>query len=149
VEQLSPLAEAKQIELSETIPDKLTIHGDIDLLIRLFLNLLDNAIKYTPEGGTVSVVAQFENQQASIAITDTGRGIPKEHLPHLFDRFYRVEEDRTRYDRDNGQSGAGLGLAIAHEIVRAHGGELTVVSQRNQGTTFIVHLPKKVDDAQK
>ena len=142
VEQVSPLAEAKQIELSEIIPDDLTIRGDIDLLIRLFLNLLDNAIKYTPEGGQVTVAAQLENKQVNIAIADTGPGIPAKHLPHLFERFYRVEEDRARRGRGNGQSGAGLGLAIAYEIVRTHGGQLAVESQLNQGTTFVVHLPK-------
>ncbi|MCB8920002.1 MAG: HAMP domain-containing histidine kinase [Ardenticatenaceae bacterium] len=144
VDQVSPLAEAKQLELYEHVPDHLFINGDIDLLIRLFLNLLDNAIKYTPEGGQVSIAAQMENQQVRIAISDTGTGISKEHLPHLFERFYRVEEDRTRSGKTNGQSGAGgagLGLAIAYEIVRAHKGNMTVESQPNQGTTFIVQLP--------
>jgi len=142
VEQVSPLAEAKQIELNETIPDDLTIRGDIDLLIRLFLNLLDNAIKYTPEGGQVIVAAQLENKQVGIAITDTGPGISSEHLPHLFERFYRVEGDRARRRRGSGQSGAGLGLAIAYEIARVHGGQLTVESRSNQGAAFMVHLPK-------
>ncbi len=142
MDQVSPLAEAKQIALRETILDDLTIRGDIDLLIRLFLNLLDNAIKYTPEGGQVTIAAQLENKQVNITIADTGPGIPAEHLPHLFERFYRVEEDRARRGRGNGQSGAGLGLAIAYEIVRAHGGQLAVESQINQGTTFVVHLPK-------
>ncbi|MFQ5436793.1 MAG: ATP-binding protein, partial [Anaerolineae bacterium] len=141
VEQVSPLAGAKQIELCTTIPDDLTLQGDIDLLIRLFLNLLDNAIKFTPEGGKVAVAAQWENGQVNIAISDTGPGIPAEHLPHLFERFYRVEGDRTRRRQDHSQGGAGLGLAIAYEIARAHGGQLAVESQSNQGTVFIVHLP--------
>ena len=142
MDQVSPLAEAKQIEMNETIPDDLTVRGDIDLLIRLFLNLLDNAIKYTPEGGQVTVAAQLENKQVNIAIADTGPGIPAEHLSHLFERFYRVEGARARRGRGNDQSGAGLGLAIAYEIVRTHGGQLAVESQLNQGTTFVVRLPK-------
>ncbi len=142
VEQVSPLAAAKQIELSEAVPDDLSIQGDIDLLIRLFLNLLDNAIKYTPEHGQVAIIAQSDTQQVTISITDTGIGIPETHLPHLFERFYRVEEDRARRGGNNGQGGSGLGLAIAYEIVRTHGGHLSVKSQLNQGTTFVVRLPQ-------
>lgn len=140
VDQVSPLAEVKQIELHKNIPDNLAIKGDIDLLIRLFLNLLDNAIKYTPEGGMVSIAVERKNKQVQITISDTGPGIPKEHLPHLFERFYRAEEDRARNSLGNRQSGAGLGLAIAYEIVRAHKGYLGVESQPEQGTTFFVRL---------
>jgi heavy metal sensor kinase len=138
VDQIRPLAQTKSITLDETIPDGLTLHGDMDLLIRLFLNLLDNAVKYTPVNGRVTIQASANAQSVHIAISDTGPGIAVEHLPHLFDRFYRAENDRARYER---QGGAGLGLAIAQEIVRAHNGNLTVQSQLGQGATFVVSLP--------
>jgi heavy metal sensor kinase len=144
VEQVRPLAEVKSITLEESIYSGLTLQGDLDLLIRLHLNLLDNAIKYTSTGGRVFVQAEQYGSQALISIRDTGPGIAAEHLPHLFERFYRVESDRARWRRDNGhengENGAGLGLAIAYEIARAHGGNLTVQSDVGKGTTFFVQL---------
>jgi len=139
VEQLRPLAEAKAISLPEPDARGLTVPGDMDLMIRLFLNLLDNAIKFTPPGGRVSVEAQRSGEQVTIAIRDTGPGIPAVHRAHLFERFFRMGGDRSRAD---GQGGAGLGLAIAHEIARAHGGSLTVKSALGDGTTFFVKLPR-------
>ena len=115
---------------------QMVIHGDPDHLIRLFLNLLDNAIKYTPTGGQVSVQAGNEGAGVRVAIIDTGPGIPSEAIPHLFERFYRVEAARSR---DSG--GAGLGLAIAYEIARWHGGTLEVRSEPGKGTTFAMTLP--------
>ena len=144
VDQIRPLAAAKTITLIEAIPPNLTLYGDMDLLIRLFLNLLDNAVKYTPIGGQVKIEASTKKEQIEIAISDSGPGIPPEHLPHLFERFYRVERDRARGGQNQEQGGAGLGLAIAYDIVRVHGGELTVHSQLGQGTTFIVQLNQAV-----
>jgi heavy metal sensor kinase len=141
IDQVASLAEAKQILLTVSIPDDLTIHGDIDLLIRLFLNLLDNAIKYTPEEGKVTVATKSEHQELVVSISDTGPGIPAEHLPLLFERFYRVEGDRSRRWREDGYGGAGLGLAIAHEIARAHEGHIAVSSTVGKGSSFLVHLP--------
>ncbi|MCB8922270.1 MAG: HAMP domain-containing protein [Ardenticatenaceae bacterium] len=138
VDQIRPLAAAKSITLTEDIPAGLTLHGDMDLLIRLFLNLLDNAVKYTPGHGRIAITAQKTETAVAIAISDSGPGIPPEHLPHLFERFYRVEGSRGR---GAGPGGAGLGLAIAHEIVRKHDGRLTVHSEVGQGTTFTIHLP--------
>ena len=112
----------------------------MDLLLRLFLNLVDNAVKYTPENGRVTIQAQQNADDVQVSIADTGPGIAVEHLPHLFERFYRVEEDRGRTGSADGQSGAGLGLAIAHEIARAHGGTLTAKSKAGQGTIFLVQL---------
>ncbi|MCI0575066.1 MAG: ATP-binding protein [Chloroflexi bacterium] len=140
MDQVRPLAEAKAITLVESIPPGLTLQGDLDLLIRLHLNLLDNAVKYTPAGGRVTVQAERMGTQVIVSVSDTGPGIPAEHLPHLFERFYRVEGDRARGWRDNGQGGAGLGLAIAYEIARAHGGHLAVQSEVGRGTTFVVYL---------
>lgn len=136
VEQVRPLAESHQVSLIENIPSGLYVRGDSDHLIRLFLNLLDNAIKYTPPDGLVTLWATHQGGEVLLAISDTGPGISSEHLPHLFERFYRVEAHRSR-----NTGGSGLGLAIAHEIVRLHDGRLEVESVVNRGSTFTVCLP--------
>lgn len=140
-DQVRPLALRKNIRLDQEIPASVVVKGDLDLLIRLFLNLLDNAIKYTPSGGRVIVTAQATSEEVMVAVRDNGPGISAEHLPHLFERFYRVAGDRARYVEENGQGGAGLGLAIAAEIVRVHGGKMRVESKMGAGTTFTMHLP--------
>ncbi len=136
VEQMGQLAKERQISLVEQIQPELFIQGDPDHLIRVFLNLLDNAIKYTPIKGQVIVQAKFQRMQMCVQVRDTGEGIPSEHLPHLFERFYRVEVARSRQT-----GGTGLGLAIAHELIRLHEGTLTAHSQNNQGTTFTIVFP--------
>ncbi len=136
VEQLRPLAEDRGITLHEDIPPGLAVVGDFDHLTRLFLNLLDNALKYTPPAGRVAVRARGEGADIRVTIRDTGSGIAPEHLPRIFDRFYRAEAARSRDD-----GGAGLGLAIAFEIARAHGGTLSVESGPGEGATFTVALP--------
>jgi len=130
------MTDARDIVLRLDLAPGLVIRGDFDHLTRLFLNLLDNAVKYTPRGGQVSVGAARQAAQIRVTIGDTGPGILPEALPHLFERFYRVAEDRSRET-----GGAGLGLAIAYEIARAHGGALTVQSEVGHGTTFTVVLP--------
>ncbi|HQY94655.1 ATP-binding protein [Caldilinea sp.] len=132
VDSLEPLAAQKGIALTLRTPARLMIQGDSDSLARLFVNLLDNAIKYTQQGG-VSVSAAAHTDGATVTVSDSGVGIAAEHLPHLFDRFYRVDAARTT-------RGAGLGLAIAHDIAQAHGGDIAVSSQIGQGATFTVHL---------
>jgi heavy metal sensor kinase len=135
-ESLRPLAEKKGLTLTSDISEGIIVSGDGDSLIRLFVNLMDNAIKYTSCGGiTVSVHSSQENKVA-LFITDTGQGIPAEDLPHIFERFYRVEKSRA-------SRGSGLGLAIAAQIARAHGGEIAVHSTVGEGTTFTVQLPVK------
>jgi heavy metal sensor kinase len=136
IEQVQPLAESKGLKLKKEIPPGLSLRGDPDHLIRLFLNLLDNAIRYTQRGGQIEVRAEGEDTGLHVSVSDTGPGIPPEHLPHLFDRFHRVEAARSR-----ATGGAGLGLAIAHEIAQWHGGRLEVESTLGRGTTFTVHLP--------
>jgi heavy metal sensor kinase len=136
VEQFEPLAVDQFITIRTHIRGKLTIEGFPDDLIRLFLNLLGNAVKYTPAGGLVAVDARKQHGQIHVLISDTGPGIAREHLPHLFDPFYRVDPARTR-----NESGTGLGLAIAHEIAGAHGGSIRVESVMGEGTTFEVTLP--------
>lgn len=136
-EQMQPLAEAQHIDLDVRIAPELSIRGNPDYLTNLVLNLVDNALKHTPTGGTVTLKAYRSGDRVEVAVCDTGVGIEDKHLPHLFERFYRVEGARSR-----STGGAGLGLAIAAEIARLHGGTLTVRSQVDRGTTFILQLPK-------
>jgi len=114
----------------------LVVKGDEARLRELFMNLLDNAIKYTPAPGTVSVSFRREGQMAVVAIMDTGIGIPAEDIPFIFERFYRVDKSRSR-----AEGGSGLGLAICRHIAEAHGGKIEVESQVGVGSTFSVWLP--------
>jgi heavy metal sensor kinase len=132
-ESLRPLAEAKGLNLACETASSLAVQGESDGLIRLFINLLDNAIKYT-EHGSVSVSACREGAQVHIEISDTGIGIPASHLPHVFERFYRVEQARSK-------RGTGLGLSLVQQIVLAHGGTISVASRFGKGSTFTVEIP--------
>jgi heavy metal sensor kinase len=136
IEQIQFLAAAKNITIIACIEPSLHITGYSDHLTSLFLNLLDNAIKYTPPEGQITVATHRERREAKVTISNSGKGIKAEHLPHLFERFYRAESDRSRYT-----GGSGLGLAIAHEIVRLHSGKIYVTSNPHQLTTFTVELP--------
>jgi two-component system OmpR family sensor kinase len=119
--------------------DPVRVYADPDRLKQLLLNLVSNAFKFTPEGGTITLAVWPDGPTARLSVADTGEGIPAEDLPHIFDRFYRVDKARARR-----QGGAGLGLAIAHWIADAHGGRLTVDSTVGEGTTFTVHLPRQI-----
>ncbi|HVY66969.1 MAG TPA: heavy metal sensor histidine kinase [Gammaproteobacteria bacterium] len=131
------LARVKGLALTAELPDaSLRVHGDRDALRRLFLILLDNAVKYTPAGGSLSVALRAQDGVVVGTVRDTGVGIPSEHLPHVFDRFYRVDRARSRID-----GGAGLGLAIGRWIAEAHGGRILVESEAARGSSFHVHLP--------
>jgi len=136
IESFQPRAEEKSITLTDDISPDLIILGDSDYITSLFMNLLDNAFKYTPRNGKVVVEAWKEENQVCIMITNNGQGIPQEALPYLFQRFYRVENDIDKH-----RSGVGLGLAIAEEIVRLHKGTITVDSQPFNYTGFKVSLP--------
>jgi signal transduction histidine kinase len=128
-------AEEKGIKLKAEIEPLPSVTGDIDRLEQVFSNLLDNALKHTPSGGDVSIIAHYPNSNfAEISITDTGPGIPAEQMRHVFERFYRA-------DPKAGKAGAGLGLAIARQIVMAHGGDITAKSILGKGTEFVVRLP--------
>ena len=139
LDQIAPVAAQKSITVSHDFSSDITVNGDVDMLIRLFLNLLDNAVTYTPSGGQIDVSTSSEDNMAVIAIRDSGPGIPPEHLSRVFERFYRVETDRSR--SGDSRSGTGLGLAIAHEIVQVHGGALIMESAVAEGTTLVVRLP--------
>jgi len=125
---------ALQINMAERLP---LVFADIGLCERLIENLVDNAVRYTPEDGTISINAIPKNERVAVSISDTGSGIRPEDIPHLFDRFYR--KDRSRPDSS---SGSGLGLVIAKRIVELHGSSLEVSSAVNIGTTFMFTLPR-------
>jgi two-component system phosphate regulon sensor histidine kinase PhoR len=143
VEVFRDQAAKKNLNLTQTVAvDTPAILGDADRLQQLLINLVDNAIKYTPAGGTVSLTAsRIENlaeaaAQVEIAVADTGAGIPEKDLPRLTERFYRVDKARS-----HALGGTGLGLAIVKHIAQAHKGELKIDSVLNQGTTVRVRLP--------
>jgi heavy metal sensor kinase len=131
------LARAKQVVLDVRLPsDPLDVNGDRSALRRLFLLLIDNAVKYTPTGGRIDVSASVDEGSMNAQIADTGIGIEACDLPLIFERFYRVDESRSR-----GQGGAGLGLAIGRWIAEAHGGTLSVQSEPRHGSVFTVRIP--------
>lgn len=117
--------------------DQAYVNGDRDRLKQVFINLVANAVQYTPQGGEVFLSLEKVGGQARIIVRDTGPGIPAEDLPHIFERFYRAEKSRTRKE----STGFGLGLSIANWIVERHGGRIEVNSQEGKGTTFAIWLP--------
>jgi signal transduction histidine kinase len=125
--------------------DQVIVCGDQDRLKQVLVNLIGNAIQYTPPGGEVIVGLGKENNKARLTISDNGPGIPAEDQPYIFERFYRGEKSRTRL-KDG--KGFGLGLSIAYWIVRNHGGQIEVASREPQGTTFCVWLPLAKDECQ-
>jgi heavy metal sensor kinase len=142
--QMGVLAQGK-LKLRIGTIDQVLVCGDRDRLKQVLVNLLGNAINYTPKGGEVVIGLGKENNQARLTITDTGPGIPPEDLPHIFERFYRAEKSRTR-QRDG--KGYGLGLSIAYWIVRNHGGRIEVSSTPGKGSTFCVWLPLAENNCQ-
>ncbi len=136
IEQVRPLAEERGIRLNAAPGPPVTVNVDEDLMLQLLLNLLDNAIKYTQPGGDVTTGWRLDNKHLDVWVSDTGAGIAGDDLPHVFERFYRVDKARSR-----AEGGAGLGLAISRWIAEAHGGAVSVRSTAGQGTTFTVRLP--------
>jgi signal transduction histidine kinase len=128
----------EQVRIRVAEIDQVQVCGDRDRLKQVFLNLVGNAVKYTPPGGEVNVSIGRDEQRARVVIQDTGPGIPEADLPHIFERFYRAEKSRTRM-KDG--SGFGLGLSIAYWIVRNHSGLIEAASRVGKGTTFTVWLP--------
>ncbi len=130
------LAGSKNITLTLRSNTPITMVGDKGRLRQLFLNLVDNAVKYTPSGGSVTLALERQGNEAVFEVSDTGIGIPQTELGKIFDRFYRVDKARSRE-----LGGTGLGLSIAKWIVELHRGSITVTSELQKGSTFTVHLP--------
>ena len=137
VAQAKSMADERTIMLDVQAPEPIVIFGDETRLIQMVMNLLDNALLYTNLGGEVTLTTTVKQRQAILSIRDTGIGIAPEHLPHIFERFYRADPARVRTEGNN----SGLGLAIVDWVVRAHGGVITVKSQVGQGSTFVIILP--------
>jgi histidine kinase len=129
----------KGVSLSLDLPADLpTVHADTDRLLQVLTNLLNNALHYTPSGGRVALSAQRLGQEVFVRVVDTGIGIPPEHLPYIFDRFYRVDKSRSR----QAGGGSGIGLTISKHLVEAHGGRIWVESAgEGRGSTFTFTLP--------
>ena len=127
------MVDGQEIKLGHE--DQAIVLGDADRLRQLLLNLVDNAVKYTPAGEQIVLMLYREPEWTRVLVRDSGIGIPAKDLPHIFDRFYRVEESRSK-----GKTGTGLGLSIARWVAEAHGGNLTVESQEGEGTTFTLWL---------
>lgn len=137
VAQFARVAEAEGVQLTLAAEDGLPqVAGDADRLAQVLTNLLGNAVRHTPPGGEIAVRVERAGPQVRIQVADSGTGIAAEDLPHVFDRFYRGDKSRSRRN-----GGAGLGLAIARQLVAAHGGQIEVSSAVGQGTTFTVWLP--------
>jgi heavy metal sensor kinase len=134
VDQHQIPAEAQGVRLSADLPGPCMIYADRIQIERMLSNLLGNAIKYTPAGGAVGVMLHCEDEQVKLMVEDSGVGIAPDHLPHIFDRFYRVPSADP-------EKGLGLGLSFVAWIVKAHGGTIDVQSELQKGTRFIVTLP--------
>ena len=137
IESLRPTAANSDVTLALDLPDR-DVMADVDRvrLGQVLDNLLGNALTHTPAGGTVTVTLRRVSGRAEIAVTDTGAGIAEEHLPHVFDRFYRADPARTQ------PGGSGIGLTISRALVAGHGGRLTAESLgAGQGATFTIRLP--------
>jgi len=136
-EQMCLLAEEKHIQLACKTSEQVEVEGDHSRLKQVIVNLLDNAIKYTPDGGKISLTVHAENGSAFLDVTDNGPGVSEAALPHLFKRFYRADEAHTRE-----VEGAGLGLSIVHSICTAHGGAVSIRNTPPTGCQVTVQLPK-------
>ncbi len=142
-ESLQVKAQEKGVHLALHVPPDLPrIPGDGDRLAQVFTNLLDNAVKHTPEGGNVTLYADADAYGIVVVVEDSGEGIPPQDLPRIFERFYQVDKSRE----SNRRSGMGLGLAITKQIVEAHGGTIQVASKLGEGTIFTVQLPFSAPD---
>jgi histidine kinase len=139
IRRLVTHAREKQIELRSDLPIDLPfVFADTDRITQVLINLIGNAIAYTPVNGSVTISGSWRGDKVKIAVTDTGIGISPEHLPHVFDRFYRVDKSRSR----QAGGGSGIGLTIARHLVEAHGGSIWVESAgEGQGSTFIFTTP--------
>lgn len=130
-----PQWQAKQLELELNL-DKVILNADQEMMSQVWINLLHNAIKFTPEYGTITIELHHDNDRIEASIRDSGIGIAEEHIPHIFERFFKVDASRNR-----ALGGNGLGLSIVHKIVELHHGSIRVSSKLGEGTIFTVRLP--------
>ncbi len=133
LEAIEPLLQAKQLELRSSLDGAMTVNGNRDHLRRLIVNLLDNALKFTPEHGWIAIGLSPQDGKAHLLVVDSGPPIPNEDLPRIFDRFFR--------GKAHGQAGSGLGLSLCREIAWLHGGEIVAANLPSGGTEFVVTLP--------
>ncbi|MGX1900618.1 ATP-binding protein [Thermolongibacillus altinsuensis] len=136
-DKMYPAFQAKKMSLVYYCDGNITVHIDQKRFEQVMINLLDNALKYSDQGSTVSIDVRVEKNNIVIIVSDEGRGIPEKDLPHIFERFYRVDKSRSR-----NSGGTGLGLAIVKEIVEAHGGSIYAASEYGKGTNMIITLPE-------
>ena len=137
LEVLAPALERKQVAIENSVPESLpAVNADSDRLIEILLNLFDNALRHTPEGGRISVSAQQDGAFVRVSIADTGAGIAPEEREHIFDRFYRLDVSRSAET-----GGSGLGLAIVRALVEAHGGTIQAGEAPDGGAEFSFTLP--------
>jgi signal transduction histidine kinase len=132
------LAEAKNVAIQVRANESLIVRADGEKLLRVLFNLVDNALKFSPVGSRVTLTASREDDRVALAVADMGVGMSPEHLPHIFERFFRVDEAHSPHIE-----GTGLGLAIADSLVAAQGGAIEVESVLGCGTTFIVKMPSQ------
>jgi two-component system phosphate regulon sensor histidine kinase PhoR len=141
VDEVAPIlqaaAEKKQVSLNINISDKIDITANRDRIKQMLINLVENAIKYNMENGKVNLQAFEARGKVIISVKDTGIGIAKEHLPRIFERFYRVDKGRSR-----SMGGTGLGLSIVKHIVNLYNGDIRVNSEPGKGTEFVIELPE-------
>ncbi len=130
------IADARQMHLHVDCDENLRTRLDPDLMEQAIVNLVDNAVKYSDQPGTISIRAEVVEDHVLISVQDTGRGIEAHHIPRLFERFYRVDKSRSR-----SQGGTGLGLAIVKHIARFHDGQVTVMSKLDEGSQFTIQIP--------
>lgn len=138
VETFHQQAEFKSIKLKTEIPSEIYAEFDLEVIEKVMCNLLSNAFKYTNDHGTITVSVKLEDSKISIKVSDTGRGIPENELPYLFNRFYNVSNSK----RISENEGTGIGLALSKELIQLHNGQINVYSQENQGTVFFVTIPQ-------
>jgi two-component system phosphate regulon sensor histidine kinase PhoR len=138
---VKPSAETKNLNIqTEAVPEKTMVWADRDQIGQALINLLDNAVKYTPERGSITVSVKDAGNEVHVTVADTGIGIPREHLNRIFERFYRVDKNRSRE-----LGGTGLGLSIVKHIVQSHGGRVWVQTELEGGSAFSFSLPKKIN----
>ena len=134
---VQPQADAKVVFINNELGDRLpSLNVDKSLFSMAVMNIIGNAVKYTPAGGTVTLSADYDEMSFKIAVRDTGIGIPEEYHDKIFDKFFRV------VSASDGFHGSGVGLATAREIVRLHDGDITVTSTAGAGSTFVISLPR-------